>query len=328
VELIFQGEGRIDHSHWACPLLNPDGTPKRYSQQELPDGDLLVCHDWHGVVATNALWQEGMPMIWMCHLPISWDIGDYHDVACRFSHEMEFTSALRANAVACVSSAVGQQINQTYPFTVGKTMVVANGVDTSFFTANTSPSSNGKRILYVGRYQAQKGFDLIPAIMKKVWARDPEVSLEIIGIGPMDKEVAAALHPPAPNRVRWHSFGPREAVRSAYERAAAVLMPSRLEPFGLVAVEAMASGRPVIAGRTGGLIDIVTPGETGELVPVDDSEGYADAICNLVSDQGRLDRYGAAARSRVVQNFSLDERMEAVCAMYARVIAAHSKESR
>jgi glycosyltransferase involved in cell wall biosynthesis len=267
-------------------------------------------------------------MIWMCHLPISWDIGDFHDVACDFSHEMEFASALRANTVAGVSEAVTAQIIQTYPFTDGKTRVIPNGVDTVFFTPRTRPSHDAKRVLYVGRYQAQKGFDLIPAIMELVWAKDPEVTIEMIGIGPMDKPVAAKLAPPRPEAVVWTDFGPREDVRKAYDRSGIVLMPSRFEPFGLVAVEAMACGRPVIAGRTGGLMDIVAHGQTGETVEVDDIQGSADAICRLASDPGLLDRLGDSGRIRVVERFSLSDRMEAVCQMYEQTISDHNSTTR
>jgi len=87
------------------------------------------------------------------------------------------------------------------------------------------------------------------------------------------------------------------------ERAAVVVVPSRGEGFGMVALEAAERGRAVVAARVGGLPEIVADGETGLLVPSEDEEALAQAIVALISDPERVRRLGAAARRRALEAF-------------------------
>ena len=82
-----------------------------------------------------------------------------------------------------------------------------------------------------------------------------------------------------------------------YASAEVVVMPSHYESFGLVALEAMAMGTPVIASEVGGLAHLVKHGETGFHVPPRDPEALADRICTLLSDQPLRDKLGRQARS-------------------------------
>ena len=82
-------------------------------------------------------------------------------------------------------------------------------------------------------------------------------------------------------------------------------MPSRVEPFGNVAVEAGAAGLAVVATRVGGIPEIVDDGTTGVLVEPGDGRGLADAVAGLIADAARRERLGAAARLRATAHFSL-----------------------
>ncbi|HOQ89417.1 MAG TPA: glycosyltransferase, partial [Candidatus Hydrogenedentes bacterium] len=75
------------------------------------------------------------------------------------------------------------------------------------------------------------------------------------------------------------------------------------EPFGLVAVEAMAAGKPVVASRSGGLADIIVDGETGLLVPPGDPRCLAEAIARLLSDPNIRNSMGIAGRQRVEEHY-------------------------
>lgn len=94
-----------------------------------------------------------------------------------------------------------------------------------------------------------------------------------------------------------------------------LVLPSRSEPFGLVLIEAMGMGLPVVATRIDGPTEIVTD-ETGILVDVDDARGLADAILELAADRERRERMGAAGRARVEGTYSLERQADAIQRAY------------
>jgi glycogen(starch) synthase len=93
------------------------------------------------------------------------------------------------------------------------------------------------------------------------------------------------------------------------------LVPSRYEPFGLVALEAMAAGTPVVVSDTGGLRDIVSDGTTGLMVPPGEPAALAEAVASLLGDRARRDEMGRAGAARVGTRFGWD----AVAAATGRV---------
>ncbi len=115
---------------------------------------------------------------------------------------------------------------------------------------------------------------------------------------------------------------PHEAVMAAWSRCSIALIPSIWpEPFGIVALEAMSMGKPIIASRIGGLSDIVADGETGYLVPPGDSQALQEAIQCLLDDPVQQERMGQIAKQRVVafQAQSVVPRIEKV---YQEVLAS------
>ncbi len=108
----------------------------------------------------------------------------------------------------------------------------------------------------------------------------------IVGAGPV--EVPEAV-----------GFVPRAQLGAYYERAAVVCVPSRREGYGVVAREAMAYGRPVVATRVGGLADAIEDGVSGLLVPAHDGPALRAAIQRALGDSALRERLGAAARDAV-----------------------------
>jgi glycosyltransferase involved in cell wall biosynthesis len=135
-------------------------------------------------------------------------------------------------------------------------------------------------VLFVGRLSQEKG------ILEFLEATDglPRV---IVGDGPLRSRVPEAV-----------GFVPRDRLGAYYERAAVVCVPSRREGYGVVAREALAYGRPVVATSVGGLADAVTS-DTGLLVPVGDLGALRSAVESLLSDRVLRDRLGATGRARM-----------------------------
>jgi glycosyltransferase involved in cell wall biosynthesis len=93
------------------------------------------------------------------------------------------------------------------------------------------------------------------------------------------------------------------------------------EPFGIVPVEAMACGRPVVGSAVGGLLDTVVPGETGELVPPRRPDLLAPVLRDLLADPARRERYGAAGRRRAVETYQWRSVVAATEQVYDSVLS-------
>ena len=113
-------------------------------------------------------------------------------------------------------------------------------------------------------------------------------------------------------------------VAEVYERNAIVVVPSRGEGFGMVALEAAERGRPAIVSRVGGLPEIVADGETGVVVPPEDPETLAAAIVALARDPGRVRSFGSAARARALGSFSEGAAADGIDAVYRNLASTRS----
>jgi glycosyltransferase involved in cell wall biosynthesis len=165
-------------------------------------------------------------------------------------------------------------------------------------------------LLFVGALGSHKGLD----VLLDAYARLPRpVPLVLIG-------APWPGMPPVPEGILIHHDWPHEAVRAAWERCCAGVIPSVWpEPFGLVALEAMAAGRPVVASRIGGLTDIVADGETGLLVEPGRPDALAGALARLLDDPAARERMGRAGRERV-ERFTPQRIVPRVVAVYEDVL--------
>jgi glycosyltransferase involved in cell wall biosynthesis len=160
---------------------------------------------------------------------------------------------------------------------------VPSGVD---LPSEVGEPADPPEILYAGRLSPEKG-------VRELVAAAEGMQLVVVGDGPLRDEVPGAL-----------GFKPHDELERYYERAAVVACPSRREGFGVVCAEAMAHGRPVVAGDVGGLRDLVAHEETGLLVPPGDVEALRAALRRLLDDEELRRRYGQAGRERIAEHFT------------------------
>lgn len=157
-------------------------------------------------------------------------------------------------------------------------------------------------VLGLGRLTRDKGFDVLLRAFARVAEDVPSCTLAIGGEGPARaslETLAASLGIDA--RVTWTGWIDQAQTGACIDRARLVVVPSRWqEPFGLVALEAMQRGRPVVASRVGGLPEIVADDETGLLVAADDDRALAGAMMRAL-DAEHAARMGACARARARQ---------------------------
>jgi glycosyltransferase involved in cell wall biosynthesis len=144
------------------------------------------------------------------------------------------------------------------------------------------------------------------------------LTLEIAGAGSLDAELRRTA------REGVTFLGRVSRVNDVYERCAVVVVPSRGEGFGMVALEAAERGRAAIVSDVGGLPEIVANAESGIVVPREDAQALARAIVQLVGDQQLVRAYGAAARQRALDRFSADATADAVDLLYRRLAGSRS----
>ncbi|MEU3028650.1 glycosyltransferase [Streptomyces incarnatus] len=204
--------------------------------------------------------------------------------------------------------------------------VVPCGVDPDRFAPlpGTRPAGARRRLLAVGRLVPRKGFDRAIRALAGV----PGAELLIAG-GP---EAELLRGDPEARRLRAlageYGVADRLTLLGGVSRtrmprlmagADLVLSLPRYEPFGIVPLEAMACATPVLATAVGGQLDTVVDGSTGVLVPADDDHDLGAVVRSLLDDPGRLDRYGAAGRRRVLAHYTWDRVADGVAGVYGAV---------
>ncbi|UNO39834.1 glycosyltransferase [Streptomyces sp. MST-110588] len=208
--------------------------------------------------------------------------------------------------------------------------VVPCGVDPAHFTPEGPVAPRGPhrhRLLQIGRLVKRKGAGVSVAALAGL----PGAELVIAGGPPRDRldadpEVrrlrALARQAGVADRVRFVGGVPREEVPALLRSADVVLCPADYEPFGIVPLEAMGCGTPVVATAVGGQLDTVADPVTGRLVPPGDPAALAAAVTGLLRDPARRSACGAAGRRRVLTRYGWDRVAAATEAVYREVLAS------
>ncbi len=180
----------------------------------------------------------------------------------------------------------------------------------------------GHRILFVGQVIRGKGVDLLLQALARV---DGPWDLDVVGDGNARPGLEAMVRDLGlGDRVRFHGFVASEGLAPLYDAARIVAVPSRWpEPFGMVGLEAMHRGRPVVAFAVGGIPDWCLDGETGLLAPDRDVPALADRIGRLLRDDGLAGRLGARAREVASERFGFEGYLDRLASLLAGAPGAH-----
>jgi glycosyltransferase involved in cell wall biosynthesis len=167
-------------------------------------------------------------------------------------------------------------------------------------------------LLYVGRLSHEKHVHKLRPLLDAV----PGVRLALVGDGPYRPELEK-LFAGTPTKFMGYLHG--EDLSQAYASADVFTFPSALETFGLVVVEAMAAGLPVVASQVGGIPDVVQEGHTGYTFPIGDVDGLIAGVQEIVRDPAKLTQMGRAARA-YAETQTWDHMMDEVIEIYERLI--------
>ncbi len=257
--------------------------------------------------------------------------------------ESEQVLLREVDRIVAATQAELAQFQWLYKADTSHTAVIPPGVNTAHFypipvdeaKEFIGVSSKENLLLFVGRIQPLKGIDTliqaIASLKEEGVLREHPVSLMVIGGDPEagSEEMAAEM---ARLKELCQSLGmgdlvtflgkrDQDTLQYYYSAAGIVVVPSHYESFGLVALEAMACGTPVVASETGGLIFLVRDGETGFHVPAGDAQALADRLKTLIQDEVLRARLGRQA-AEYAKGYDWVEIADQIVTLYNSVLAS------
>ena len=197
--------------------------------------------------------------------------------------------------------------------------VINNAVESPAVSPQPLPF-DPPQLLCVGRLVPEKGFDGALSAFAAVVQHFPNARLVLAGDGPERQRLTQrAMELGLAGSVEFLGTVPPETVPYLMNKATLVIIPSRLEGFGLVALEAALMARPVVGTRVGGLTEVVLHQKTGLLTEQDNPATLVEAILFLLSHPQTASLFGEAARRRAQEVFSFERFVDAYDDLYQRI---------
>lgn len=235
-----------------------------------------------------------------------------------------------SHAVRAISHAIRRDIESAYGFEFNPTrvMVIPLGLHQAQSAHARPPAQSASlTILYVGRLEARKGIDVLLAAIPQLLARYPQIRFRIVGDHTIPQPGQTSTYRDAwlsqhgkqawRHRVTFEGRVDDSTLQEAYRSCDIFVAPSRFESFGLVFLEAMRFGKPVIGCNAGGMPEVVSNGVTGLLPPAGDSTALAAAISQLAESAPQRSAMGQAGHARFLQHFTAERMAAASAPLYA-----------
>jgi len=296
--------------------------------------DIVHCHTWYTHLAGCLIKQMlDVPLVLTTHSlepDRPWkeeQLGSAYGA----STWLEKTAYQNADGVIAVSQPMRKRVHDLYQVPFEKTHVISNGIDVNEYQPRPNPSlltsyridPDKPFLIFVGRITRQKGIIHLVNAIKYI---SPGIQIALCAGAPDTEEIGREMEEKVKkaqtqtsNEIIWiRQWVPKSDLITLYSHASIFVCPSIYEPFGIVNLEAMACGTPVVASAVGGIPEVVVEGETGLLIPFEPistssseprdpekfSKDLADTVNHLLSSPEKMKAMGVKSRERVEKYFS------------------------
>ncbi|MEM2103151.1 MAG: glycosyltransferase family 4 protein, partial [Candidatus Bathyarchaeia archaeon] len=307
--------------------------------------DIVIAHDWLSAIAGITVKRDlGLPLVFHVH---STEKGRTLGNGSEVVSNIEQRAAQMADMVITVSNAMKDELI-SLGFPKEKIRVSYNGVDPQKYDlSKVKPETIRKvrdlygvkddelMILFIGRLVWIKGADKLVLAMPQILKEIPNAKLVIVGLGEMREHIEKSVQSlKLQDHVKFRfEFMPEEERIAHYAACDVAVFPSLYEPFGIVALEAMAMEKPVVVGAAGisGMREIVVadgPNQCGFHINPNDPKDIAWGIINSLKDPKKRAEFGKNGRKRVLEQFTWDVIAKNTLDLYQQLLDSVNREKK
>lgn len=292
---------------------------------------IFHAHDWLSLDSARELkYEYKLPMIATVHATESGRHNGIHNDTSKYIHEQEYWLTYEAWRIIVCSEFMRSEVCRLFNSPYDKVDVIYNGVDAAKFEFEWEEEARTKHramlarpdekvVIYVGRFVREKGIHVLLNAASTVLSEEPNTKFLIVGGGHREKFEKFVEWAGLKDNVLFTGFMANRSLHQLYRIADVAVFPSLYEPFGIVALEGMAAGIPVVASDAGGLKEVVLHDQTGTLSFANDYGSLAWAIIEVLRDPIRASKLSENAKQRLDYDFHWSHLADQTIAVYNRV---------
>ncbi|MGZ9583477.1 1,4-alpha-glucan branching protein domain-containing protein [Paenibacillus marinisediminis] len=288
--------------------------------------DFVHAHDWLVYIAAKELKHTyNLPLITTIHATeYGRNLGEVHTDLQHRIHDLESELVRESEHIIVCSHAMVREVNQLFDVPLSRVTMIPNGVE----CAESAPSplhhaaDDGPVLFCIGRLVYEKGIHVLLHALPLIRQTMKHARLIIAGAGPMASQLKAIIHElMLDDCVHLIGFVDSDIRDKLFQVTDVCVFPSLYEPFGIVALEAMGAGIPVVVSDTGGLAEIIDHDRDGYKTPPGDVESLAWHTVDLLRDRDKAQRFSLAAARKVRSKYDWNTIAVSTRKIYEEVIA-------
>ena len=294
------------------------------------DYDLIHAHDWLVAYAARAVKHAlKRPLVATIHATEYGRNRGLHTEEQRYISDVEWWLTYEAWKVICCSSYMHHELQRVFHLPDDKIEIIPNGVELHQFQHIPNVAAIRERfaavdekiVFFVGRLVQEKGLHILLQAVPQILAAVPKTKFIIAGKGPaLETLRGQARELGVEQRLYFTGYIDDTTRNALYQSAVVAVFPSLYEPFGIVALEAMAAKVPVVVSDTGGLSDIVDHGITGLKCYPANVDSLAEQIIKLLQDTAYAQQLAENALQKVKSNYAWQEIAKHTQIIYRQVL--------
>ncbi|MDY6795317.1 MAG: glycosyltransferase family 4 protein [Actinomycetota bacterium] len=313
----------------AIPLIN----------ERIGKVQVIHAHDWlvaHAGIALKHAYR--IPLVATIHAT---EYGRHQrnlpEGMSRIIHQIEWWLTFESVRTICCSNYMRDEVVKIFELPFDKVSVIPNGIEYKLFQIDPDEERIRKRfiepdsrmVFFVGRLVYEKGVQTVIEAMPKILEEVPDIRFLVAGTGPHVRALQAMIEEfGLDHKIKMLGFVDMDVLVKFYKCADLTVVPSLYEPFGMVVLEAMVAGCPVIVAETGGLKEIVVHEETGLCFRPGNSDSLAQAIIRVLKDERLADRLTSDAFKFIEQKYSWGRIARQTLEIYDRAVREYEYRPR